>query len=69
MFKYEMHVRFLPGAGRAPIEKHIDFLKGMGFSGLVITNRFRRSSANIDRALPWPEFAEFCRKDYEAGRR
>ncbi len=69
MFKYEMHVHSLPSRDGAPIEKHIDFLKSRGFSGLVITNHFLWGATNVDRTLPWPEFVEFYRKDYEAGRR
>ncbi|MBR6771759.1 MAG: PHP domain-containing protein [Clostridia bacterium] len=68
MFKYEMHCHSLPSGGGAPIEEHIDHLISLGFSGLVITNHFLWGATALDRTMPWNEFVDHYRRDWEEGR-
>lgn len=67
MFKYEMHCHTLPSNGGSPVEEHIDHLISLGFSGLVITNHFRWGSTALDRNMPWADFVEHYRRDWEIG--
>lgn len=70
MFKYEMHIHSSPCSGGGDdIRNHIAALLEKGFSGMVITNHFIRGDTRIDRLLPWKDFVDQYRKDFETGKR
>lgn len=64
-----MHIHSKPSGGGEEIEKHIDSLRKKGYSGMVITNHFFHGDTKIDRNLPWNEFVDAYREDYERGKR
>ncbi|MBQ7821620.1 MAG: PHP domain-containing protein [Clostridia bacterium] len=69
MYKYEMHIHSKPcSGGGADIEEHMEALRDKGYSGMVITNHFYNGDTRIDRALPWNEFCDAYREDYERGK-
>ncbi len=68
MYKYEMHIHTCPcSGGGADIRDHIDALISKGYSGMVVTNHFYFGDNRIDRALPWEEFVDAYRQDYQYG--
>lgn len=70
MFKYEMHVHSGPCSGWGDdIGSHIEDLVEKGFSGMVITNHFIRGDTRIDRTLPWKDFVDRYRDDFEKGKK
>ncbi len=67
-YKYEMHIHTSPcSGGGADIKEHIDALIGKGYSGMVVTNHFYYGDTRIDRVLPWEQFVDAYRRDYEIG--
>ena len=69
MFKYEMHCHSRCSGGGDDIVNHIEALRKKGFSGMVITNHFFRGDTKVSRALPWAEFIDAYRGDYEKGKK
>ncbi len=70
MFKYELHAHSSPCSnGGDRIENHIESLRKKGFSGLVITNHFYQGDTKIDRRLPWADFVDAYKEDYERGKK
>ena len=68
LYKYEMHLHTSPcSGGGADVREHIDALIGKGYSGAVVTNHFYRGDNRIDRGLPWEQFVDAYRQDYENG--
>lgn len=70
MYKYDLHVHTGPiSNGGEEIENHINFLRKIGFSGMVVTNHFFGGDNKLDKTLPWEEFVGEYKKDYEKGKR
>ena len=68
IYKYEMHIHTSPcSGGGADIKDHIDTLIEKGYSGMVVTNHFYRGDNRIDRSLPWEQFVDAYRQDYQIG--
>ncbi len=68
LYKYEMHMHTSPcSGGGSDIREHIDALIAKGYSGAVVTNHFYRGDNRIDRSLPWEQFVDPYRQDYEKG--
>ena len=70
MYRYEMHIHSEPcSGGGSDIIKEIDALRERGYAGMVITNHFYFGDTRIDRSLPWNEFVDAYRQDYERGKK
>ena len=68
IYKYEMHIHTSPcSGGGADIREHIDALIDKGYSGMVVTNHFYGGDTRIDRSLPWAQFVDAYRRDYQIG--
>ena len=66
-YKIQMHTHTSPCSkcGAMTPEEFALALKENGYSGGVLTNHFYGGNSGIDRSLPWEEFVEFYKKDYE----
>ncbi len=60
MFKYEMHCHTAEtsACARTSAADMVDFYKGLGYTGLVITDHFLNGNTVVPRDLPWRERVE-----------
>lgn len=75
MFLYETHLHTSEGSacGEISAADYIDFMKGRGFDGMVVTDHFFNGNSAVDRSLPWRErvlrYTEGFKKAREAAKR
>lgn len=70
MYMYEMHCHTseCSKCARASAAEQVDFYKGLGFSGLVISDHFLNGNTVIDPTLPWKQKIELFTVSYENAR-
>lgn len=74
MFLYETHLHTSEGSacGEINAADYIDFMKGRGFDGMVVTDHFFNGNSAVDRSLPWRErvlrYTEGFKKAREAAK-
>ncbi len=70
MYKFEthLHTNSCSECGVSSIEEMVDAAVEHGYSGFVVTNHFYHGNTAVDRNLPWEDFIDAYKKDYEHGR-
>ena len=60
MFKYELHLHTAQGSkcGISDGRDYIDFYKGLGYSGAVVTDHFYHGNTRPDRKLSWDKYMD-----------
>ena len=69
MYKFEMHLHTsaCSGCARYTIEENIDYCKGLGYDGFVVTNHFYHGNSCVDRSLSNRDFIKAYADDYYNG--
>lgn len=67
MYKFEIHLHTTACSDCAVSSafEMLDAAKQNGYSGIVITNHFYNGNTCVDRSLPWKDFVNEYKKDYE----
>lgn len=70
MFKYEMHCHTSESSkcGKVGGAQMVDFYKGVGYTGIVISDHFFNGNTAIPKDLPWDDRVELFCIGYEAAR-
>ena len=55
-----MHLHTLQGSkcGQTPGKDYVDFYKGLGYAGAVVTDHFFHGNTRPDRSLPWNQYMD-----------
>lgn len=66
-YKYEMHLHTSLGSlcGRSHGQEYIDYYKGLGYTGIFVTDHFYLGNTAVDRSLPWKEWVDAYCAGYE----
>ena len=67
MYKYEMHLHSSL-TSKCATSDSVEYVKRAvetGFAGMVLTNHFYRGNSAIDKSIPWCDFVEFYKRDWE----
>ncbi len=70
MFKYEMHLHTGECSACAVPDctQMVDAAVRHGYAGMVLTNHFYNGSTAVDRRLPWQDFVQAYRTEWERAR-
>ena len=54
---YETHLHTIEASAcsRTPGEEYIDYMKGLGYSGIIVTDHFFTGNSCVPKNLPWDE--------------
>lgn len=66
-YVYETHLHTIEGSAcsSTPAVSYIDYMKGLGYSGVIVTDHFFNGNSAIPRNLPWKERIERYAQGYE----
>ncbi len=64
---YETHLHTIEGSAcsSTPGENYIDYMKDLGYSGIIVTDHFFNGNSAIPKELPWEKKVELYCKGYE----
>ena len=67
IYETHLHTREASACGKTPGRDYISFMKGLGYSGIIVTDHFYFGNTAVSRELPWPEWVDgYCRGFEEA---
>ena len=68
LYETHLHTSQASACGRSLGREYIKYYKDLGYTGIIVTDHFYRSSTAINQSLPWRKWVEaFCR-GYEDAR-
>ncbi len=66
-FIYETHLHTIEASAcsKTPAKDYIEYMLGLGYSGIIVTDHFFNGNCSIPKDLPWDERVELYCKGYE----
>ncbi len=66
-YVYETHLHTIEGSAcsNTPAVDYIDYMKELGYSGVIVTDHFFNGNSAIPRDLPWEQKIELYTRGYE----
>ncbi|MBO6239779.1 MAG: hypothetical protein J6O61_02910 [Butyrivibrio sp.] len=67
MYIFETHLHTIEGSAcsSTPGEKYIDYMKKLGYSGIIVTDHFFNGNSAVPKNLPWEKKVDLYCKGYE----